>query len=132
MEAVVLVVMEHGSEWPAHVEQVGNAVETAVLSCSDDAHFRGLEGRVPLAKALVATVLRRQNGRLELVARAKAPDRTKHSLIALAGTLTESLIGTSASVSTRFAEPRCPPSTPAVKRRLTRTMGERRSAASLR
>ncbi len=74
----------------------------AVLSCSDDGSLRAVEGRVPLARALLASVLRDDGGRLDLVARASAPMRTKQSLFALAGALTESLAGTSASVSARF------------------------------
>lgn len=134
VETFVLVVMEHASEWPAHVtggvagcialvqepnelrsellrrtyervrtiERAGGVVEVAVLTCSDDPSVRTLEGRVPLARTLLSTVLHAQEGRLDLVARASAPDRTKQSLVALAGTLTEALVGKSASVSARF------------------------------
>ncbi|WP_204149391.1 hypothetical protein, partial [Lacticaseibacillus rhamnosus] len=70
------------------IEGAGGAVEFAVLSCADDGSVHALEGRVPLARALLATVLRGSKGRLELVARVGAQDRVKHSLIALAGTLT--------------------------------------------
>lgn len=53
--------------------------------------------------ALLAAVLRGGNGRLEPLARSAAPDRVNLSPVDLAGTLTERLAGTSASVSARFA-----------------------------
>jgi len=87
------------------LEQAGAAIEVAVLSCSDDPSIGALERRVPLARALLATVLRRGDGRLDLVARWGAPDRAKQSLVALAGMLIEALVGTSASVSARFTGP---------------------------
>lgn len=84
------------------IELVGGTVHQAVLSCSDDGSRRATEGRMPLARALLASVLRDGDGRLDLVARAGAPALTKQSIVALAGALTESLAGTSASVSARF------------------------------
>lgn len=64
-----------------------------------------LEDRAPLARALLAEVLRGgDDGRLELLARSAAPNRVKLSLVGLAGTLTEALAGTSVSVSARFVE----------------------------
>jgi hypothetical protein len=161
METFVLVVMEHASEWPAHVsggtagcvvlqqesgeshgallrrtydrvraiERVGGAVEVAVMSCNDDASVSALEGRVPLARALLATVLREGKGRLDLVARSDAPNRTRLSLVALAGTLTEALVGTSASVSARFTGPSTLASSPRPGRRSAPTADERRPAA---
>ena len=84
------------------IEQAGGIVTLAVLSCNNDVARRALEARVPLARALLATVLRANEGRLVLLGRSSAPDRTRHSLMALAGTLTEALTGTSASVSAQF------------------------------
>jgi hypothetical protein len=133
----VLVVMEQGSQWPAHLdaatdncvvlqqdprethaallrrtqdhlrrlERVGDSIEMAVLSCNDDARPGAFEDRALLARALLAAVLQSGNGRLELLARSNAPDRAKLSLVGLAGTLTEALAGTTASVSARFARP---------------------------
>jgi len=162
MDNFVLVVMEHASEWPSHVnggtagcvalrqepaesrgellrrtykhiraiERIGGAVELAVLSCDDDPNIDVLEGRVPLARALLATVLRAGEGRLDLVAPSGVSGRTRHSLMALAGTLTEALAGTSASVSARFAEAPAPPASSArLRRRPARTTDYRRSAA---
>lgn len=85
------------------IELVGGTVHQAVLSCCDDDSVRTTEDRLPLARALLASVLREDHGHLDLVARAGASARTKQSLVALAGTLTESLMGTSASISARFA-----------------------------
>lgn len=89
MEPFSLVVMEHGSGWPAHVGRspAGCVALQQQPSC-----------------ALLASTLREADGRLDLVARSSAPDRAKQSLVALAGMLTEALAGTSASVSVRFAE----------------------------
>ena len=132
----VLVVLEQGSPWPAHldaaadnfvilqqapqerraallrpsqdsirrIERAGDSVGTAVLSCNDDASPGVLEDRAPLARALLAAILRGGNGRLELLARFAAPNRVKLSLVGLAGTLTEPLAGTSVAVSARFVE----------------------------
>jgi hypothetical protein len=84
------------------IELVGGTVQQAVLSCGDDQSPRAVEERLPLARALLASVLRDDHGRLDLLARAGASARTKQSLVALAGALTESLSGTSASISARF------------------------------
>jgi hypothetical protein len=161
METLVLIVMEHASEWPSHInggvagcvamrqepdeshgdllrrtyqrmrsiERAGGSVEVAVLSCSDDPSRGALEGRVPLARALLGTVLRGGRGRLDLTGRSSAPDRTRRSLIALAGTLTEALVGTSASVSARFSGASAVEPLSRRRRRLPQTDGARRSAA---
>lgn len=137
MEPFVLVVMEHASAWPAHVnggaaecvalvqetdedaddllrrtyeriraiERVGGSVEHAVLCCTDDPRRAALEGRVPLARALLTTVLRTREGRLELVTRSSAAARTRQSLLGLAGALTQALAGSSATVTARFVSP---------------------------
>jgi len=84
------------------VDQTGREIELAVLSCNDDATDSALEERVPLARALLATVLRADRGRLLLLARPSAPPSLRHSLLGLVGTLTEVLAGTSASVSVLF------------------------------
>ena len=107
------------------IERRGGAIEVAVLSCNDDPSTGALAGRVPLARALLATVLHTGQGRLDLVARSSAPNRTKQSLVALAGTLTEVLVGTSASVSARFTGP---PSVESTHVRPRRTVHERRAA----
>jgi hypothetical protein len=136
VDRCTLVVMEHGSAWPTHVEAsggtcvalcqephedhgallrrayhrlraiegVGGTVVVAVLSCNDDASVPALEGRGPLARTLLATILRTREGRLELVARASISDRTRRSLWGLAGSLTEALAGTTASVSALFLD----------------------------
>jgi hypothetical protein len=163
MDPIVLVVMEHGSEWPARangdtaagcvalrqepcegqlellrriyervrsVERGGGAVELAILSCNDDASRGALAGRIPLARALLATVLREGRGRLELVARSSTPHRARQSLEALAETLAEALVGDSASVCARFIGEDGsvdPPMRP--RRRSARAVYERRPAA---
>lgn len=87
------------------IERSGRRVCRAVLSCSDDGRPAALEARVPLARALLATVLRAGgDGRMDLVGRSKARPRVRSSLVALAGTLTEALAGTTATVSLRFAD----------------------------
>jgi hypothetical protein len=158
VEPFVLVVMEHGSEWPAHVnggiagcialrqesnedlggllrrtydrvhaiERLGGTVKWAVLSCNTDPSRGALEGRVPLARALLATVLRAGDGRLELLARSSASERTRQSLVGLAGALTLGLVGSSASVSACFPDaPAIDPATAhARKRGAALTAGE--------
>lgn len=92
------------------IERAGGHIELAVLSCNDDASAAALEGRIPVARTLLATVLHAASGKLLLLGRASAPDRLRHSLVALAGTLTEALAGSSASVSALFSG-----SSPAVR-----------------
>lgn len=157
METFILVVMEHGSDWPPHlsgaamgcvvlrqepdedqgellrraydrihlIERAKGTVSVAVLSCNDEASRAALLGRVPLARTLLASVLRTARGRLDLVVRSSARDRAKHSLVALAGTLTQALFGTSSSVSVRFTDGISPSARP----RSPRNAEERRSAA---
>lgn len=84
------------------IERVGGSIGLAVMCCGDQPSRTALEERVPLARALLATVQRTGPGRLELVARSNASERTRQSLLALAGTLTERLVGSSATVSARF------------------------------
>ncbi len=132
MAPVTLVVMERGSDWPARVEsstfnvmvlnqerhepygvllrrtydricaieRKGGAITFAVLSCNDRRHT--LDGRVSLARTLLASLVRHSEGRLVLVGRSDSTDHTRHSLTALAKALTEGLTSTSASVSTLF------------------------------
>lgn len=136
MESFSLVVMEHGSDWPAEIgpgaggcivlkqgsndtrsellrraydrvrtiERAGAIIEIAVLSCNDDRSRHALEGRVPLARALLAVVLRRGNGRLVLAGRSGAHVRVRHSLAALAETLAEAVSSTSVRVSAVFGD----------------------------
>jgi hypothetical protein len=87
------------------IERVGGSIGLAVLCCGDQTGRTALEDRVPIARALLATVLRTGGGRLELVARSSAPARSRQSVLALAGTLTERLVGSSVSVAARFLGP---------------------------
>ena len=84
------------------IELGGGIITLAILSCNNDTGRRALEARVPLARALLATIIRADEARLLLVAGSSAPDRTRYSLTALAGTLTGALVGSSASVSALF------------------------------
>jgi hypothetical protein len=111
------------------IERIGGAISVAVLCCSDEPGRTAFEERIPLARALLATLLRTGAGRLELVARSSAPDRTRHSLLALAGTLTECLAGSSASVSVRFLGPASFDSDDGAHERSERSADEGRSAA---
>lgn len=111
------------------IERGGGIVKLAVLACNDDPSVRALEARVPLARTLLATVLHGKQGRLDLVARPSAPDRTKLSLVALAGTLTEGLEGTSASVSAWFGAAASDDPPARRRREPERRADDRRSAA---
>lgn len=133
-----LVVLERGSNWPAHVhrstagcvalvqeaneahrellrrtcnrvqaiERTGQSVGLAVLSCNDDTTGGGLEERVPLAWALLRAVLPADKGRLLLLGPRTASATLRVALLGLAGTLTEALAGSSASVSVLLDDPR--------------------------
>lgn len=82
------------------VEEKGGRIHRAALSCNDDVTSATLESRALIARALLASVLRVEGGRLLLVANASSPLRL--ALLALADTLTMALIGTSACVSALF------------------------------
>jgi hypothetical protein len=132
MSMVSLVVMEPGSEWP---RQVGNHpnliaftqkgekllqrtqeeletlrrgqqnVRVAVLACNGDADG-GVDGyRAKIARSLLASVTSTTFGRLVLSAKGGASLRVRQELLALAGTLSEQLRGTTATLSLRFTAP---------------------------
>src|SRR5262249_30608249 len=84
------------------LERTGQSVALAILGCNDDVSALGLERRGGMARALMAAVLHTDGGRLVLVARRDAPPKVRQGLLALAGTLTEGLAGTTASVSVVF------------------------------
>jgi hypothetical protein len=160
MSAFIVIVMEHGSEWPAQVsgaaggcvvlqqepeegeepllrrtearirtiERGRGKVGLAILSCNDSGDGATLESRERLGRALLATVARTGEGRLDLVGRSSAPEYAKASIMALAGTLLEALPGSSASVSARFAEG-VTSGTHRAARKATHRADERRSAA---
>lgn len=125
MTAAVVVVMERGSEWPAHIEDLtnvvglspdgddlllrteerlralerrGQAVRVAVLACNAATEPAALVHRATLAHALVGTVGHAVHGRVILSAKEGASATVRRDLFSLAGRLTETLRGTSASV----------------------------------
>jgi hypothetical protein len=130
MRSIALVVMEHGSLWPADINQwsvdvvafgpphgaphermrraceraasEGRTPEFAVLACNAEADDEAIGRRVTLARSLVAAVLPGTSGRVILSAACNAASSLRSQLIALAGTLMESLRGGSASVSVHF------------------------------
>jgi hypothetical protein len=130
MRSVALVVMEHGSAWPGGVNQwdvdvvafgpphgvphervrracersarQGRVLELAVLACNAEAHEEAIGRRAATARSLVAAVLPARSGRVILSACRDAAPSLRDQLIGLAGTLTESLRGSSASVSVHF------------------------------
>ncbi len=87
------------------IEASGGVVEQVVLCCSGDASDPAVQGRATVARALLERVLRGADaGRLELVALQGASATVKQSLVALAGSLSQALAGTHASVGARFPE----------------------------
>jgi hypothetical protein len=129
MPMVSLVVMEPGSEWPGHLGDHSNvvaftqkrekllqrtqeeldtlrrsqqSVRVAVLACNG-ATDGGDDGyRAQIARTLLAAVKDTSFGRLVLSG-GESP-RLRQELFALAGTLSEQLRGTTATMSLRFSE----------------------------
>jgi hypothetical protein len=131
MAMVSLVVMEPGSEWPGHVGDSSNlvafsqkgekllqrthekletlrrgrqSVRVAVLACNGEADGEVDGYRAKIACTLLAAVTGTTCGRLVLSVSSGASLRVRQELLALAGTLSEHLRGTTATVSLRFTE----------------------------
>lgn len=131
MTMVSLVVMEPGSEWPGHMgdsvdliafSMGGEAlvhktqekvdalkrdrqdVRVAVLACNGEADVQTGTCRAKVARTLLAAVSRATFGRLVLTASSRVPMRVRNELFLLAGTLSENLRGTTATVSLKFTE----------------------------
>jgi|SRR5580658_5167379 hypothetical protein len=131
MPMVSLVVMEPGSAWPGHVGDHSNLVafsqkgekllqrtqekldtlrrgqqnvRVAVLACNEETEGAVDGYRAKIARTLLAAVKDATFGRLVLSASGGASLRLRQELFALAGTLSEQLRGTSATVSLRFPE----------------------------
>jgi len=82
------------------IEARGGTILRAVLSCNDDMVSRTLDGRILIARALFASVLRGKRGRLHLVAQKSAALR--FAVLAIAETLAAEIVGTPARISARF------------------------------
>src|ERR1700733_14563927 len=125
MSMVSLVVMEPGSEWPGHVGQNSNLVafsqkgakllqrtreeldalrrdqhnvRVAVLACNGEIDGEANGYRVQVAHTLLGAVTGTTFGRLVLSAGGGASLLVRQELLALAGTLSEQLRGTTATV----------------------------------
>jgi len=129
MTPTTLVVMEPGSHWPAHIDNLTSVVglgsigddlldrtrrklallgrgkcpvRVAVLACNPAAGTASAGGRGMLARALLAAVSQAIHGRLILSAADGASHQLRGELLTLAGELTGEIRGTSASVSLFF------------------------------
>jgi hypothetical protein len=129
MSMLSLVVMEPGSEWPGHIGQRSNllafsqkgekllqrtrdelemlrrdqqTVRVAVLACNRETDGEADSYRAQVARTLLSAVKGTTLGRLVLSASGSSPARVRQELLALAGTLSEQLRGTTATVSLRF------------------------------
>ena len=132
MTPAVLVVMELGSEWPAHIDDLtsvvglgpdgadvlqrtqaklsalgraGQGVRVAVLACNAATDAAAVVHRATLARALLCAVSHGVHGRLILSARDEASPVLRRALLSLAGQLADVLHGTTASVQLWFTEP---------------------------
>jgi hypothetical protein len=92
----------------AGIERSGNSVARAVLSCGVETSVEAEEERAEMAHVLLSAVRTETHGALLLVGAPDAPRRLRHSLLELAGMLTETLGGSSACVSLVFEERRAP------------------------
>jgi len=131
MACVSLVVMEPGSEWPGHVgesetlvalrsehdmlrstrerlaalQRAHEDVRVAVLACNGATDEATLERRAILAQELLVCVSRAWRGRLVLTASAGGASQLfRQHLLSLAGTLSDALRGTSATVTLKFTD----------------------------
>jgi hypothetical protein len=132
MAGFALVVMEPGSDWPGQVgesetlvalrsehDMVGSTreklaalrrgrqdVSVAVLACNAATDDVTAQRRATVAGELLASVSRTWRGRLVLTASAgRASGPLRRHLLSLTGTLSNSLRGTSATVTLKFTEP---------------------------
>ncbi len=80
------------------------AVRCAILTCNDDVSSITIDTRALIARALLGAVMGAEQGRLWLVARAKAPSPVRLSILALADALVGTIVGTSISVSVLFLD----------------------------
>lgn len=125
MGVVSLIVMEPGSEWPGHVRDSENVVEAshrsesllqrtqrtlaalrqrgqhvrvAVLACSDATDVASAACRARLARELLSAVTTASFGRLVLSSAERASVPLRRELLTLAGTLSQTVPGTSVHV----------------------------------
>jgi hypothetical protein len=132
MTGIALVVMEPGSEWPGHVgesetlvalrsgldmvrgtrerlaalQRQRAEVRVAVLACNGATDAATAGRRADVARELLSCVSRTWRGRLVLTAPAgRASGLFRHHMLSLAGTLSDHLPGTSATVTLRFTDP---------------------------
>jgi len=130
--ATAIVVMELGSEWPAHIDELtnvvglspcgedllqrtqeklsvmgrkGQGVRVAVLACNAATDADAVVRRATLAGVLLGAVSHAARGRLILSAKDGASNVLRRELLSLAGQLTGALRGTTASVHLWFTEP---------------------------
>jgi hypothetical protein len=125
MGVVSLIVMEPGSEWPGHVRdsenvvaaghrnegllqrtqrtlealhQRGQHVRVAVLACSDAIDAASATSRERLARELLSAVTATGCGRLVLSSVDRASTPLRRELLSLAGTLSQTVPGSSVHV----------------------------------
>ena len=131
MTTTAMIVMERGGDWPGQIgdatnvvafgqgcddllqstrEKLGTlhrghqSVRVAVLACGSAEGAVAAGRRAQLARLLLAAVASTTCGRLILSASGCASPQLREEMFSLAGTLTEELGGTTATVSLRFAE----------------------------
>jgi hypothetical protein len=129
MGVVSLIVMEPGSAWPGHVGDTENVVavgpgteglldrtrhvvdsvrvrnervRVAVLACNDATDGASSGRRAEVAHELLGAVAAAPRGRLVLCATERATTQLRHELMSLAGSLSQSVQGT--TVSLRFGD----------------------------
>jgi hypothetical protein len=143
MATVSLIVMEQNSEWPGHVgdsehlvavggdegllertqqrlaalRRRGERVRVAVLACGDATDVVSMARRAEVVHELLGAVTSVGFGRLVLSSGDRASVELRAELLSLAGTLSQRLDGTSATVSVRFGragDEKALPSRPSV------------------
>lgn len=129
MGNVSLIVVEQGSEWPGHLgdcENVmvvgsdkegllqrtrqgldslrrrGHYLRVAVLACNESTDLGSVAHRAEVARELLTAVSAAGFGRLLLSATDRASMQQRNELLSLAGALSQTLPGSSATVVVRF------------------------------
>ena len=129
MGTVSVIVTESGSQWPGPVEdsenivivgydddgviqrtrhkvdalqRQGRCVRVAVLACNEATDFASVARRAVVAHELLAAVRVVTSGHLVLACADDVSMQLRCELVPLAGALSDSLRGTSATVSVRF------------------------------
>jgi hypothetical protein len=100
------------------IERIARAVRQGlrlvVLACNGESGDESMWRRGTLARVLLAAVMGVEGGQLVLSASELVPSSVRHELLGVTSTLSESLAGSSVSVSVRFEATRADMAGPSI------------------